>query len=132
MKRTKKAAKKRKITRASAKDKGRRLQQTVCQKISELTGLPWGKDEPISSRPMGQPGSDVRLDTIAREQFPFSVECKWQEQWSVPEWIRQAETNERDETDWLLVAKRSHSSPVCIMDMETFFELLSRSQEVKS
>ncbi|KKL22597.1 hypothetical protein LCGC14_2433890, partial [marine sediment metagenome] len=40
MKRTKKAAKQRKITRASAKDKGRRLQQTVCQKISELTGLP--------------------------------------------------------------------------------------------
>ena len=124
MKRTKKATKKRSITRASAKDKGRRLQQMVCQKVSELTGLPWGKDEPISSRPMGQPGSDVRLDTVARELFPFSVECKWQEQWSVPEWIRQAETNERKDTDWLLVVKRSHSLPVCIIDLNTFFKIL--------
>lgn len=129
MKRTKKAAKKRKITRASAKDKGRRLQQTVCQSVSDLTGLPWGKDCPIESRPMGQSGVDVRLDTEARKLFPFSVEAKWQEQWDVPGWIRQAETNEMKDTDWLLVVKRSHSSPVCIIDLDTFFELLTKVRD---
>ena len=132
MKRTKKAAKQRKITRASAKDKGRRLQQTVCQKISELTGLPWGKDEPIESRPMGQTGVDVRLEMKARELFPFSVECKYQEQWSVPEWIRQASTNEMKDTDWLLVVKRSHSPPICIIDLHAFFALLNRLKENES
>lgn len=125
MKRTKKAVKKRSITRASAKDKGRRLQQMVCQRASELTGLPWGKDEPIESRPMGQSGVDVRLDTEARKLFPFSVEAKWQEQWSVPEWIKQAQANEMKNTDWLLVVKRSQSPPVCIINMDVFFDLLS-------
>lgn len=129
MKRTKKAAKKRSITRASAKDKGRRLQQMICQKISELTELPWGKDEPIESRPMGQSGVDVRLDTEARKLFPFSVEAKWQEQWDIPGWIRQAETNEMKDTDWLLVVKRSHSPPVCIIDLDTFFELLTKVRD---
>ncbi|KKL60975.1 hypothetical protein LCGC14_2199930, partial [marine sediment metagenome] len=38
--------------------------------------------------------------------------------------IRQAETNERKDTDWLLVVKRSHSLPVVVMDMDTFFKLL--------
>ena len=124
MKRTKKAVKKRSITRASAKDKGRRLQQTVCQKVSELTGLPWGKDCPIESRPMGQSGVDVRLDTEARKLFPFSVEAKWQESWDMPGWIRQAQANEMKDTDWLLVVKRSHSLPVCIIDLNTFFKIL--------
>ncbi len=126
MKRTKKATKKRSITRASAKDKGRRLQQMVCAKISELTGLPWGKDEPIESRPMGQSGVDVRLDAVARKEFPFSVEAKWQESWNIPEWIRQAQTNEMKDTDWLLVVKRSHSPPVCIIDLDTFFKILEK------
>lgn len=127
MKRTIKPEKKRSITRASAKDKGRRLQQMVCQKASELIGLPWGKDCPIESRPMGQSGADVRLDTEARELFPFSVECKWCEAWSIPEWIRQAQANEMKDTNWVLVVKRSHVDPVVIIDMNTFFELLSCS-----
>ncbi len=126
MKRTKKPIKKRSITRASAKDKGRRLQQIVCQKISELIGLPWGKDCPIESRPMGQTGVDVRLETEARKLFPFSVEAKFQESWNVPEWIRQAKTNEMKNTDWLLVVKRSHMDPVCIIDLDAFFKILEK------
>ena len=68
---------------SSAKAKGRRLQQWVCQQIASVTGLPFGKDMTIASREMGQSGTDVRLVGEARDAFPFSIECKNQETWTV-------------------------------------------------
>jgi len=117
---------KKRITTASAKDKGRRLQKWVCEQISNLTGFPWGQDCPIESRGMGQPGVDVRLEGKVVELFPFSVECKAQESWSVHAWVEQAQTNIMPDTDWLLVAKRSRKDPVVIMDAKAFFKLLGK------
>ena len=114
------------ITRAAGKAKGRELQQWACQQISDYTKLPWGKDCPIESRPMGQSGVDVRLDRQARERFPFSVESKRHENWSVPSWVEQAKKNELPNTDWLLVMRRSHKPPVIVMDGAAFFKLLER------
>jgi hypothetical protein len=117
---------------ASAKDKGRRLQQWVCQRISELTGQSWGSsgsDSPIESRPMGQSGADVRMESHVRKQFPYSVECKCQEAWNVHSWIEQAKANQLADTDWLLVAKRNRKAPVVIMDAEAFFKLLEQCNE---
>lgn len=119
---------KRRITVQSAKAKGRRLQQWVCRKISELTGIPWGPDCPIESRPMGQNGCDVRLESQVIAEFPFSVECKAQENWAIPGWIKQAMTNQMANTDWLLVCKRRNESPVVIISAETFFKLLRRAK----
>jgi hypothetical protein len=113
---------------SSAKAKGRNLQQWVCQKISELTGLPWGADEVIASREGCQSGTDVRLVGIAKERFPFSVECKWQETWNVLPWIEQARTNQLPGTDWLLVIKKNRIKPVVVMDAERFFELLKKEE----
>lgn len=121
---------KRKISISSAKAKGRNLQQWVCQKISDLLGIEWGKDELIASREMGQAGTDVRLLGEAQERFPFSVECKWQESWSVLAWIKQAQENQKAGTDWLLVLKKNRVKPVVVMDGERFFELLRRIQDV--
>jgi hypothetical protein len=98
----------------------------MCQKIADLLALPWGKDEMIASREMGQPGTDVRLIGEAKERFPFSVECKNQEVWSVPAWIEQAKSNQAPGTDWLLVLKKNRIPPVVIMDAERFFTLLKR------
>ena len=117
---------KRKITHASAKAKGRALQKLMAQKISTLIGLPCGKDEPIESRGGGQSGTDVRLDTAALKLFPFSVECKWQESWSIPSWMKQAQANQKEGTDWLLVCKRSNVNPIVVMDLETFLEMQDR------
>lgn len=117
---------KKRISTASAKAKGRSLQQWVCQKISELTGFPWGKDCPIESRGMGQSGVDVRLELKVKRCFPFSVECKFQESWSVPAWIVQARENEVPHTDWLLIARRSRERAIIIMDAERFFALLKK------
>ena len=116
------------IKPSSAKAKGRLLQNWTCQKIADLLALPWGKDEMIASREMGQPGTDVRLIGAARARFPYSVECKNQEVWSVPAWIEQAKSNQAPDTDWLLVLKKNRIPPVVMMDAERFFTLLKRLQ----
>lgn len=115
---------KKRISVSSAKAKGRNLQQWVCQKISNLTGYEWGADLPISSRPMGQAGTDVRLESQVKVLFPYSVECKFQESWSIPAWIKQAQKNQEKGTDWLLFCKRSREKPIVVMDANVFFELL--------
>ena len=119
------------ISVASAKQKGRLLQQMVCARISDLTGLPYGVDEVISSRPMGQAGTDVALIGDARKEFPFSVECKRVEKLSIPKWIKQAKENQMKDTAWLLVCKRSREEPIAIISLDQFFHLLEQIDMVK-
>lgn len=114
------------ITPASAKAKGRILQQWVCERVSNLIKLPWGHDQPIESRPMGQAGVDVRLDREALDLFPWSVECKWQESWAVPAWIEQARKNLVKDTNWLLFMKRSRKKPVVVLEATVFFDILEQ------
>ena len=129
------APRNRRITVSAAKGKGRRLQQLACQKISELTGLPWGTDEAIASREGCQPGTDVRLVGHARTLFPFSVECKDHDKWSegkFRDWIEQASNNCLDNTYWLLVLKKTAKlkkdkiQPIVVMDLDDFFNMLTR------
>jgi len=115
------------IKTSSAKAKGRRLQNWMAEKISEMLDIPMGKDECIAPREMGQSGTDVRLIGKAKELFPFAVECKYQETWSIPKWIKQAESNVQDGTCWLLVCKKNRMDPVIVMDAEKFFELYNRT-----
>ena len=109
---------------SSCKSKGRRLQQWIAQKISDLIELPWGPDEQVASREMGQSGPDIRLIGDARHLFPWSVECKNQEKWSIHQWIQQAKDNQMPGTDWLLICKKNRSDPVVVIDAEVFFCLL--------
>ena len=53
--------KKKPISIASRKAKARKCQQWAAKKISDLIGLPWGSEEQIARREMGQSGVDVRL-----------------------------------------------------------------------
>ena len=113
-----------KVKKSSCKAKGRRLQNWVAQKISEITGYPWGKDQPIEPRQMGQSGSDVRLEEKVRRVFPFTVECKNQERWDIPAWIEQAKKNRYPDTYWLLIVKKNRHEPIAILDAEVFFDLM--------
>ena len=122
---------KKSITNQSAKAKGRALQKWACERISHLTGLPWGPDECIASREASQHGTDVRLVGPARTLFPYSVECKWQETWDVPGWIRQARANQQPDTDWLLIAKRSRVEPIVVMEASHFFDLMAELREAR-
>lgn len=122
--------KRRRIKHQSAKGKGRWLQQWACQRISDLTGYEWGssgEDQPIESRPMGQRGPDVRMESQVRRVFPFTVETKWQESWAFPYWIKQAEANCIEGTAWLLFAKRRFRAPIVVMDGQAFFDLLEKA-----
>lgn len=120
---------KKRISVQSAKSKGRNLQKWTAGKIAELLGIPYGPDELIASRPMGQSGTDIVLKGEAAEKFKWSVECKCQESWSIPAWIEQARKNQGTDTDWLLVVKRSRIAPVVVMDAEVFFNLQAQLKQ---
>lgn len=113
---------------SSAKAKGRKLQKWMAEKISTLTGIPCGKDELIESREMGQSGVDIKLIGEARKKFPFSIECKNQESWSVPAYIEQAKTNIMPNTNWLLLLKRKGINPIICMDADAFMELMEYTE----
>jgi hypothetical protein len=119
--------KKPRIKVASAKAKGRELQKYICSKISKLTGKDTGKDCPIESRPMGQSGCDVRMEKHILKLFPFSIECKAQETWSVSAWVEQAKKNLMRDTSWILFIRKSRMTPhaLAILDADTFFKLIS-------
>jgi len=128
--------KSKKIKPSSAKGKGRKLQQWICQKISDLTGYEWGRsgeDKPIESRPMGQSGCDVRMESQVQSLFPFAVECKWQETWAIPAWIKQAKQNCPEGQDWLLFIRKNNMKPysIAIMDAERFFSLLQENKNLR-
>ena len=111
---------------SSAKAKGRALQNWTAKKLSALTGYAWGKDEMIAPREMGQSGTDIRLVADAKDDLPWSIECKNCESWAMHKWIQQAQENMNPGTDWLLICKRNRKSPVVTLDADTFFRLLDR------
>jgi hypothetical protein len=114
------------ISIRSRKNKGRLLQNWVAERISMLLDIPWGKDKDIQGREMGQSGEDIKLYGKARELFPYSIECKSQETWAIPSWIKQAKENQKEGTDWLLVCKKNRERPVVILYAEVFFEIYGR------
>ncbi|MCK9576902.1 MAG: hypothetical protein M0R51_13445 [Clostridia bacterium] len=123
---SKEKVKKPRMKTSSCKQKGRVLQQWTCAEISKITGYSWGHDEPIESRGMGQNGVDVRMESAVQKLFPFSVECKNCESWSVHSWIEQSKANQKEGTDWLIVAKRNRGKPVVVIDAEVFFALMEK------
>jgi len=110
----------------SCKAKGRKLQQYVAEQISNILNIPWGKDELIRSRGMGQSGVDVVLLGEAKKQFPWSVECKNTQKINLWDCIKQARDNQLDGTDWLLITKKNYETPVVVMDSMIFFKLWYR------
>jgi len=114
---------KKRISIKSGKAKGRRLQQWVAKKVSETIDIPYGKDLDIDSRPMGQSGVDVILRGRARDIFPYAVECKAVEKWSIHQWIEQAKSNSEGD-NWLLFCKRNHEDPIVVLDADKFFKII--------
>lgn len=112
------------ISVPSRKGKARTLQKWVCEQISKYTGVSCGIDEEITSREMGQSGTDVRLSKEMLKRFPFSVECKNQETWSLPGWILQAKKNMIPGTNWILFLTKNGHEEVVVLDATVFFKHL--------
>ncbi len=119
------------ISIASRKSKGRNLQQWICARLSELTGIPWGPDDDalISSRPMSQSGVDIILRGEAADRVPFSFECKNGESFKLVASIEQARANEKPGRPWLIVHRRKKfRNPIVMMDWDTFAVMLKIQQ----
>ena len=115
--------KKKSISIASRKAKGRNLQNWVAKKISDTLNIPCGKDELIQGREMSQSGTDIKLYGEAKKKFPFSCECKCQETFSIPAWVQQAKENKTKDTDWLLFCTKNRFDKIVIMDANVFFDI---------
>ena len=119
----------RRITRASAKGKGRNLQDWVGKRVASLLCVEFSKsddDALVSSRQMGQHGVDIILRGRAKRFFPFAVECKSTEQLSLKAAWEQAKSNESDGMHALLVYKnKSLSEPLAVMEWGTFEMMMS-------
>ena len=132
--------KKKRISVQAAKSKGRNLQKLVGQFVADLLNERFGPDEDIASRPMGQSGVDIRMSRRILKKFPYSIECKHQEKWNVPGFIRQAQDNTLPNTDWLLfmtknrdsVLDRTKCKEFVVMEFSHFCELMERIYNVKA
>jgi len=126
---------KKRITVASAKAKGRNLQNWVAAKIAEICGVTSGHSDEdlIESRPMGQRGADVILRGETRRLFPYSIECKSGQTVSWLDAMRQAKANQaKDQVSWVVILKRKEFKvPVIMMDAEEFFRIYQKAMKNK-
>ena len=106
---------------SSAKQKGRRLQQYVCDVLLKI-GIGLEKDD-IRSTSMGAGGEDVLLSPAARKQFPFSIECKNVEKLSIWKAIEQARANCKPEHIPVVVFNRNRETAQISLPLEKFLEI---------
>lgn len=112
-------------TPQSRKAKGRAFQQEIRDDITEVLGLP---EEDVVSTSMGAPGIDIKLSEGARAQFPFGIEAKRQEKWTIPEWWRQTCENAKKENDLkpLLAMRKNRGDAVVMMRWADLLSLIAK------
>lgn len=112
---------------ASRKSKGLGFQFVVAEMISRITGRPCvqgSDDTEIFSRLSGQSGTDIGLRGEAKKLFPFSVECKNTETFSITAVMEQAKANATPEMPALIFHKnKALAEPVVVMEASTFERL---------
>ena len=104
----------------SAKNKGKRLQNILRDKLIEL--YPTLKDD-IGSQIMGVTGEDIVLTPHARALIPYSFECKNVEKLNVWKSFEQCKTNAGDLTP-ILVIKKNRQTPKVVMELDDWLEII--------
>jgi hypothetical protein len=103
---------------SSAKSKGRTFQQGIRLDLMTRFGI---HELDIQSTAMGQAGCDIYLSRAAREIFPFGVEAKHQETTDIWAWMKQCETNAKEEgLRPLLVFRRNRTEPLAVVPWSDF------------
>ena len=105
--------KRRGISVAARKSKGRNLQKLVVNKLLEK----YKQLEPddITSRSMGANGEDLLLSPAARKLIPYSFECKNIAAFVGYTYLGQAESNCPKNAIPIAVVKNNHKKPVVVM-----------------
>jgi hypothetical protein len=111
---------KRKITRRSAKGKGRGFQKDVARQIREYNDL---SDSDVRSTAASVPGEDILFSELGRNTFPFSVECKNQEHLNIWQAIEQANRNAGNHTP-IVVFKKNHSETYVTINFDDFLAII--------
>ena len=118
---TTRSTKKKKISVASAKAKGRRLQQWVRDFLREnLSGV---EDDDITSTPGGVNGPDIGLSPLARRAFPWTVECKARARVGLYDALEQAAANLIDNTKPVAIYKQDRKPAIAVLYATDFLEL---------
>ena len=113
------------VKSASAKAKGRRLQQQVARDI--LARFPGLTPDDITSRSSGAGGTDLLLSPAALRVFPYAVEAKNQERVNLWEALAQAEANAGGLVP-LVVLARNRTKPVAVVDWQAFLWLCAQAR----
>jgi hypothetical protein len=71
---------------------------------------------------MGASGEDLIMAQMARQKFPFSIECKNQERLNVWDAYNQAETNS-GKYEPILFIKKNNKKPLAVLDAEYLIKL---------
>lgn len=112
---------------SSAKAKGRDLQKAVVRIIRET--FPWLTERDVQSTSMGSNGADVKLSEAAFKEVPFAIECKNIAAFVGYTYLDQAEDHADAEGGIpLAVVKANGRSPVVILDLEYFMEILQHTE----
>ena len=110
---------------ASAKAKGRRLQNLVRDKIRQLL-QPWGiEDDDVKGAPMGQSGVDVLLSPRAKKLLPVAIECKNQARMAIYKLWEQAERN-KVSCEPVLVIKANNKPVLAVVELDHYLALQHR------
>jgi hypothetical protein len=112
----------------SAKDKGRRLQKWVREKLIEMLEV---HPEDIESRSMGAGGEDLIMARAARQKFPHSIECKNVEKLNIWDAYEQASAN-CGEYEPLVIMKKNGKKPLAVVDAEYFISLYGDNHDLRS
>ena len=104
-----------KVKTRSAKNKGVKLQNFIRDELKPLFPTVTFK-----TALMGESGVDIH----AYGDFPYSIEAKNQETWSIPQWWKQTLANTEQGRKPLLVVKKNRTEPLVILRWIDFKELL--------
>jgi hypothetical protein len=110
------------ISVASAKAKGRKLQQTVRDAIR--AAFPALDPIDVQSCPMGSAGDDVILSAAARAVFPYAVECKARAKGFTALYDYLAQADRKDGRTPIAVVKQDRREPLVVLRLDTFIRLV--------
>lgn len=110
------------ITTSSAKQKGRKHQQYVRDKILDLFPKALLPGDVLSTS-MGAGGEDIQLSPAARRLFPYSIECKAHKSFAFYKIMDQAAANAPEGAEPLAIIKGDRKKPLAVVDAEHFFKL---------
>jgi hypothetical protein len=119
------------ITIQSAKAKGRRLQQTIRDRLRDYAGRHGLAADDIKSTPMSVSGPDIQFSPAAKRVFNLTIECKNRESLNVTTTFLEHLAAYPDDSMKVLAHSRNNSEPLVTIRFEDFLRLLNRSVETR-